>query len=491
MSKKIIIIGAGIVGASIARELSKYKNFEILLLEKEIDVCLGVSKANTAILHAGYDDDFEKFPIRASLCCMGNQLWHELVKELHIPVVWSGSLVVARNENERKTLNELYFRGLKNGVANLKLIDKDVLIKMEPNITKSAISALFAPSAGIISPYEAVFALVENAVNNGAKLILDKKVKKIKFGKRKEVITNFNSYKFDYAVNAAGLYGDEISRMAGIENFSIFPRKGEYFIFDKNLGRCTNHILFPIPTNKSKGIVISFTVEGNTIIGPNAQDVFSKDDTSTTKIGLEEVYNGAKKLVRKIPKKKYCIRNFAGLRIEPTNGDFIIKDYKEVEGFINAVGTRSPGFTAAPAIAKKICSIIEKNLGKELEKKDNFNPIRIPIPRFNEQNILKKDELIKKNLGYGKIICRCEKVSMAEVLEAIKRGARTIDGVKFRTRAGMGRCQGGFCSFRVMEILAKELNISIVDIEKKEKGSRMVICETKDLYREEYDRKRC
>lgn len=483
--KKIVIIGAGIIGACIARELSKYENFKIFLLEKEVDVCLGISKANTAILHAGFDDDKDKFPLRATLCSKGNYLWHDLVKKLHIPVLWSGSLVVATNDEQMNTLHELLKRGIKNKVPGLEVINRTKLLEIEPNIIKSAGGALYAKTAGVISPYEAVFALIENSIDNGTKLILNTKVKDFKFKKTKEVITNSGSYKFDYVINASGLYGDEISKLAGINDFTINPRKGEYYLFDKSFGRSTNHIVFPTPTKKSKGIVVSFTVENHTLIGPNAQDVSSKEDYSTTHIGLDEVYGNAKQLVWKIPPKEQCIRNFAGLRPESSTGDFIVKNYPEVEGFINVVGIRSPGLTAAPAIGEMVRLIIEKDMDEKLYRKDNFNPIRKPIIRFEEQSIQKQDVLIQRNPKYGKIICRCETVSEAEIIEAIKRGATTVDGVKFRTRAGMGRCQGGFCSFRVMEILSRELNLSKTTIDKKGKASQMVICTTKDLFGDE------
>lgn len=481
MAKRVVIIGGGITGACIARELSKFDNLDITLIEKEADVGMGVSKSNTAIIHAGYDDEKDKYPIRAELCSRGNYLWQTLVKELEIPCIWTGSLVIARDEPEIDVLEELLRRGIENNVRGLEIIDRERLIKMEPNITDNAVSALWAPTAGVISPYEAVFGLIENAVANGVKLRLDTEVTDIKIGIKNKVITTSGNFECDYIINAAGLYSDKISRMVGIDSFEIIPRKGQYFLFDKSWGKSSNHILFPVPTSVSKGILVSFTVEGHTLIGPDAQDVKSKEDTSTTRESLEEIYAGAQKIVKKIPPRNLCIRNFAGLRPEPTEGDFIISGYRDIEGFINVAGIRSPGLASAPAIAEKVIDIL-REMDLKLEKKKNFIPKRKAIVKFNDVPYWQKEELIKANPAYGRVICRCETVTEAEIIEAIKRGARTVDGVKFRTRAGMGRCQGGFCSFRVMEILSRELKISRDSVTKKGRSSKMVICGTKDLY---------
>ena len=480
---RIVVIGAGVVGSAIARELSKYENLNITLIEKNPDVGWGVSKANSGIIHAGFDDDPDKYPTRARLCVLGNSLWHKWVDELEIPTKWTGAMVVALNDEHMKVIDTLYKRGQRNKVPQLKILDKDTVHKMEPNISDNAIGALFAPTEGVFLPYEATIALVENAVSNGVKLLTNTRVTDIKYnGEIKSVITNHGEIETDFVINATGLYGDEISKLVGIDYFTIHPRKGEYYLFDKSYGPSSNHILFPTPSPVSKGILVNFTVEGHTYIGPNAQDIEDKEDTSTTRHGLNFVYEKAKLLVKKLPPRRACIRNFAGLRPEPSTGDFIIESYETPFGFINAVGTRSPGLTSAPAIAQEVVNIL-KNLDVKLIPKKNFNPYRKRIVSFANLSLEEKDKLIRENPMYANVVCRCEQVTEAEIVEAIKRGATTLDGIKFRTRAMMGRCQGGFCLPRILKIMSRELGKPITEITKKEEKSYVVCCETKDLRR--------
>ncbi|MGQ4834380.1 MAG: NAD(P)/FAD-dependent oxidoreductase [Candidatus Asgardarchaeia archaeon] len=477
-TQRILIIGAGIVGTSIARELAKFENLEIYLIEKEADVGWGSTKANSALIHGCYTENRHKVPLRAKLCKMGNILWREIVKDLEIPSIWPGAYIVALDDDQVKTLEKMKATGEDNGIPGLKIIDGDELRKVEPNINPSAVAALYSPTVGIISPYEAAIALMENAIDNGVKLYLNSKVLDIKVSNNEfTVITSKKEFKVDFVINAAGLYGDEISKMVGINYFTIRPRKGEYFLFDKSLGKYTNHVLFPTPTPISKGILVTFTVDGHTMIGPNARDIDDKEDTSTTRDGLREVYEGAKKLVPNLPPIKYAITTFAGLRPEPSTEDFIIQDYKEVPGFINAVGTRSPGLTSAPAIAVEVRKILGRYIN--LIEKKKFKRFRKPIIRFSTLSNEEREELIKKDKRYGNIVCRCELVTEAEIVEAIRRGASTLDGIKFRVRAGMGRCQGGFCTPKIIKIMSRELNIKPTEITKKGNGSYLLVAETK------------
>ncbi len=476
--QKVLVIGAGIVGTAIARELSKFENLKIYLVEKEADVGWGATKANSALVHGCYTEDKHKVPLRAKLCKMGNILWREIVKDLDIPSVWPGAYIVALNEEQIKTLENMKATGEENEIPGLKIISGEELRKVEPNINPSAIAALYSPTVGIISPYEAAIALTENAIDNGVKLYLNSKVQDIKISSDKfTVITTKREFKVDFVINAAGLYGDEISKMVGINYFTIKPRKGEYFLFDKSLGKYTNHVLFPTPTPISKGILVTFTVDGHTMIGPNARDIDDKEDTSTTRDGLKEVYEGAKRLIPNLPPIKYAITTFAGLRPEPSTEDFIIQDYEEVPGFINAVGTRSPGLTSAPAIAVEIREILSKYIN--LTEKRKFKKFRKSITRFSTLSNKKREKLIKKDKRYGHIICRCELVTEAEIIEAIRRGANTLDGIKFRVRAGMGRCQGGFCTPKIIKIMSRELNIKPTEVTKKGNGSYLLVAETK------------
>jgi len=378
MKTKVIIIGAGISGASIARVLSKYENLEIHLVEREADVGWGVSKANTALIHGGYDDDPDKYPMRAKLCIRGNRLWHQWVKELEIPHIWNGALIIALKDEDFDELEQLLERGQRNGVPEMKIIDKEGLFHLEPNVNPNALGALWVPIVGQIGPIPAVIAIVENAVANGVKLHLETEVRGIKVenGEVKGVETNNGFIEADVVINAAGLYADEISEMAGVDYFEIHPRKGEYWIFDEGIPS-PNHVLFPTPTPISKGVVVTTEISGHLMIGPNAQDLPKdyKDDTSTTREGLEEVWQKAQEIWPNLPPRWKVIRTFAGLRPEPTGGDFIIKAEEEVHGFINVAGIRSPGLTSAPAIGYEVRDIIERDLGIKLKEKEKWNPL--------------------------------------------------------------------------------------------------------------------
>jgi len=491
---KVAIIGAGISGASIARVLSRYENLEVHLIEKAHDVSCGVSKANTALIHGGYDDDPEKYPIRAKLCIRGNRLWHQWVKELEISHIWSGALIVAIKEKDFDELEKLLERGRKNNVPEMRIVDREELFHLEPNITKKAIGALWVPIVGQIGPIIAVIALVENAILNGVKTHLETEVRGIKVedGEVKGVETNNGFIEADIVINAAGLYADEIARMVGIDYFEIHPRKGEYWLFDDTVPG-PRRVLFPTPTPISKGIVVTTEISGHLMIGPNAQDLppEEKDNLATTREGLEEVWEGAKKLWPQLPPRSKVIRTFAGLRAEPTGGDFIIKSEKEVWGFINVAGIRSPGLTSAPAIAYEVADIIERDLGIELKEKAKWNPYRKEITHFFMMTPEQANEAVKKNPAYGKIVCRCNNVSEGDILEAIERmkfiGVKTpsIDSVKFRTKATTGTCQGSFCRVKMVQLLAKEYGIEPWRVTLKGKGSEIGVGDVKAILRGE------
>ncbi len=488
---RIIIIGAGITGMSIARELSKFENLKIIVLEKNSDVGWGISKANTALIHGGYDDDPDKYPVRARLCVKGNSIWHRWVEELQIPHIWNGALVVAKTPREMEELKILFERGKRNGVKDMKILDRDELIKMEGEVHPEAMGALWIPTVGQIGPMPAVIALAENVVDNGVKILLDTIVKdvEVRDNEVKGVHTNRGFIEGDIVINAAGLYADEISRMAGVDYFRIFPRKGEYWIFDDSVGSKPEHVLFPAPTRKSKGVVVTTEVSGHLMIGPNAKDQEDKEDLSNTQEGLEEVWDKAKLIWPKLPPRSKVIRTFAGLRPETERGDFIIRA-EEVYGFINVAGIRSPGLTAAPAIAQEVREIIERDLEIKLKRKEGWNPYRRDIAHFFMMDDSEISLKIAENPAYGKIVCKCNKVSEGDILEAIGRMKRigvnvpSIDSVKFRTKATTGTCQGSFCRVRIAAILAREYNMPLWKVTLKGKGSEIGVGHVKALLQE-------
>ncbi|MBO3801868.1 MAG: NAD(P)/FAD-dependent oxidoreductase [Thermoproteota archaeon] len=484
--EKIAIIGAGIIGASIARVLSRYENIEIHLIEMETDVGWGVSKANTAILHAGYDDDPFLYPNRAKYCVRGNYLWRKWSKQLQIRTSWNGSLVLSFSKEDEEELYNLLERGERNGVKGLRIIEKREIQKLEENVSPNVTLALWAPTAGQISPFEAVAALVENAVENGVILHLETKVLDIvEDGTRiTKLVTNNGEIEVDWVINAAGLYADYIAKLVGEEDFKITPRKGEYFLFNDRAKPKVSRILFPAPKPKSKGVVVTTTVDGNLMIGPNATDLpeDEKENRETTQEGLEEVWREASKLVKNLPSKSEVIKTFAGLRPEPTGGDFVIRPHNSLLGFINVAGIRSPGITSAPAIAYEVPKML-LHLGARLILKKNWNPIRRRIVKFSRSSNRRKRELIAMNPLYGNIVCQCEMVTEAEVVEAIRRGAKTVEGVKLRTRAGMGKCQGAFCRIKIAMILSRELKIKPWQVKVKGTGSEIGVGDLFSLLR--------
>jgi len=474
------IIGAGVIGSAIARQLAKYQ-INLIVVEKGADVCSGTSKANSGIVHAGYAA--KPGTLKAKFNALGNTLFDQVCQELKVPFERNGTFVVAVAEDNVKMLEELYQRGITNGIPNLEIItDKNRIKNMEPSITDEVSSVLFAPTGGIISPYDLTIGLAENAYSNGVQFQFNSEVTKIDVKENyKSIQTIYNEIKAKVVINAAGVYADAISRMAGLDYFSITPRKGEYILLDKKSIEL-NRVLFPIPTSISKGIVVSPTYEKHIFLGPNAQEVNDKDEKSTTTEGFLEIIKGGRKLIPNLPINQ-AIVTYAGLRAVSNTNDFIIEPTK-VEGFINVAGIQSPGLSASLAIAERVIEIINE-IGTELAPNPSFNPIREIPPRFATSSNETRHQLISQNPEYGNIICRCEHVSEAEVKAAIHRplGATTLDGIKFRTRLGMGRCHGGFCTNRVLKILSEELDLPVEDISKKGPSSELVVGKTKDLQR--------
>ncbi|OIO33648.1 MAG: hypothetical protein AUJ70_02940 [Candidatus Omnitrophica bacterium CG1_02_40_15] len=466
----VAIIGAGVIGTSIARELSRYK-LDIALLEKETELAFGVSKSNSGIIHPGTQNP--PGSLKGKLCVQGNFLIRKVSKELSVDFKEVGELIVAFNENEIKELLHLKKEAEILGVYGLKIVDRAWLKENEPNLNSEAVCGLYAPTAGIISPYRLVYDIAENAIRNGVEIHTETKVINIiKAGGYFEIGASRGLFKAKYLINAAGLFADEISKMLGINDFRIRPRKGEEFILDKKKENLTSHLIFPLPSKISKGVLIIKTADGNPMIGPTAEDIEDKEDFSTSESGFSKVLSSARRLVPSINDKD-IIAYFAGLR--PVAGDdFIIRHEKRAPGFINVAGIQSPGLTASPAIALLVASILKDN-GMALRRKLIFYAHRKKTMHIFARPFSKTKKLIKKDASYGDIVCRCEMVSSKEIMDAIKRGAKTMDGVKFRTRAQSGRCHGSFCTTRIMKILAEETRTPLTGITKRGKGSEIVI----------------
>jgi glycerol-3-phosphate dehydrogenase len=474
----VAIIGAGIIGTAIARELSRY-DLNLVIIEKDSDVANGATKANSAIVHAGFDP--EPGTLKARLNAEGNRLFADLCHELDVPFQQTGSLVIAFCQEEQKTLQQLYERGLENGVPKLELVDREKLHRMEPGLNEAAIKALYAPTAGICDPYLMAIALAECAVENGAVIKFDSPVRAITRTEQGFCINCGNEeVTARYIINAAGLYADEINAMINKPFFKIKPSRGEYFLLDKHTGRHARHVLFPCPTKLGKGVLVASTAHGNLIIGPNAEWVDSKEATQTTAAGLHFVRTNAEKIKKNLPFNE-VITSFSGLRAKTEQGDFIIGETEEAPGFINVAGIDSPGLAAAPGIAVYVTSLLE-NLTGPLQKKNNFKPKAKKHTPFMELDAAAKEELIKADQRFGRVICRCENITEGEIVRAINGpvGARTVDGIKKRTRPGGGRCQGGFCGPRVMQIIARELNLTLPEIKKDNPGSYILTGTTKN-----------
>lgn len=467
----VIIIGAGVSGAAVARELSRY-DAKICVLEKEEDVCCGTSKANSAIVHAGFDA--ETGTMKAKLNVRGNERMEQLSKELDFPFRRIGSLVVCGSEEELPRLQELYERGIANGVKNLRIIDQKELKEIEPNISDDAYAALHASTAGIVCPFEMNIAMAENANMNGVEFRFDTEVtgfeRKMGYW---QICTDKGVFRTKYIVNAAGVYADKLHNMVSEKKLHITARRGEYCLLDKSAGMHVKRTIFSLPDALGKGILVTPTVHGNLLLGPTATDIENKEGVNTTRDGLLQIAERAGKNVKNIPMRQ-VITSFAGLRAHEDGNDFVIGEVEDAEGFIDCAGIESPGLTASPAIGEMIAMMLKEKLN--LQKKENFIAERKGILTPKTLSIEEKNKLIRQKPEYGNIICRCEMITEGEIMDAIHRplGAKSLDGVKRRTRAGMGRCQAGFCSPRTMEILARELEIPLEKVTKSGGGSRII-----------------
>ena len=473
----VVVVGGGIIGGAILRELTRYR-LKVCLLEKQSDVAMGQSRANSGIVHAGFDAPVGS--LKAKFNVLGNAMMENYAKELSVKFKRNGSLVVAFSAEDMVTLSELKARGEENGVTDLKILDADSLFELEPNISKNALGALYAPTGGIVCPYKLTVAAVGNAMDNGADLYTNFEVSSIsgKFGDFTISSQDGQNVKTKIIINCAGIGCQKIANLAGDYSFTIGGRKGEYILLDRECENFVKQTLFFTPSKKGKGILVSPTVDGNIILGPTAKEV---DDANvlTSEEGLKEVQEKASKMCENVPFGQ-TITSFAGTRAFCDRHDFIIEESKSVSGLINCAGIESPGLTSAPAIAK---FVVEKLVSSRIDLRFNtsFNGHREPTDFFNSLSIEQKNQLIKEKPEYGKIVCRCEKITEGEIIHAIKTNppATDIDAVKRRTRAGMGRCQGGFCQPQVAEIIARELGIPLEKVTKFGKGSYLLRGKTK------------
>ena len=466
----VLIIGAGVTGCAIARELS-HTGLKIALSDACDDVAMGASRANSAIVHAGYD--CVPGTLMAKLNVRGNEMFDDVCESLNVPLLRVGSFVIAFGEEDEKELNNLLERGRANCVPGLEIISGERAREMEPKLSDDVTAALWAPTAGITCPYELTIAMSENARANGADILLRKRAVAIDYA-NDEFTVKFEdgtSVSAKYVVNAAGVYADEVARLIGDDSFTISPRKGEYMLLDKQ-ALCVGTVIFQTPSKLGKGVLVSPTVDGNIFAGPTAQDKVEKNDTQTTPEGLAELKKFSLKSVPTLNLRQ-VITSFAGVRAQPSTGDFIIRPSDKNARFIHAAGICSPGLSSAPAIAEYVRGLI-KEAGADTAERADAIYVREHAKPFRSMDAEERAEAYKRNPLYGRIICRCETVTEAEIVDAIHRGATTVDGVKRRTRAGMGRCQGGFCAPRVMEILSRELGVPTESLTKFGVKSYMV-----------------
>jgi glycerol-3-phosphate dehydrogenase len=467
----VAVVGAGVSGAAVARRLSSYR-VSVAVLERRADVSFGVSKANSGIIHAGFHH--KPSTLKARLELRGNFMFDALKAELGFPFRRVGILVAAFSYEEMKTVDALYAQGSANGVPQLEIVGRERLLMLEPKLSPDVVGGLWAPTGGIIEPYRFVFALVENALGNGARLLTDFQVTEARYsgGRWRIGSGDGRSVKARRVVNAAGLYADEVSALFGAEEYRITPRKGEEFILDRNSAGLPGRVVFPVPARNSKGVLVIPTVEGTVMIGPTAEDVRDKEDVSTTPENLKRVFDLASRMVGGISTRD-VITSFAGLRPALPGDDFFIALSAKAPGFVQVAGIQSPGLTASPAIAEMVKDLLKKD-GLTLTEKPDFNPLIPKAKKARELGVEDLAELARQDPSHAHIVCRCEKVSEAEVVEAIRKGHTTLDGIKFYTRAGMGRCQGGFCTYRILSIIHRETGLPIERITKRGSGSSLV-----------------
>lgn len=472
MNSDVIIIGAGVTGCAIARYLTRY-DVSVMVLERNEDVCTGTSKANSGICHAGFDA--KEGSLKAKLNVAGNKMMEALSRELDFPFIRNGSLVLCEKEEDMPRLQELLERGKKNGVENLEIIDRSTLEKLEPNITRYAVGALYAKDGGIVDPFMLTIALGENAADNGTKFIFNSEVTDIEKSSGGYIVkTTEGNYEAKIVINAAGVYADKIHNMVSEDKMHIVERRGEYFLLDKSAGSYVKSTIFALPTALGKGILVSPTTHGNLIVGPTANDIEDKDDTATTAAGLQEIRDMVDKRVVNCPLNQ-VITSFSGLRAHGDRGDFIIEEVKDAPHFIDVAGIESPGLTSAPAIGVMVSDMVRDMLS--LKENAKFDPKRNGILHPFTMSDEERDKLIKEKPSYSSIVCRCEMITEGEIIDALTRTlpAKSLDGVKRRVRAGMGRCQAGFCSPRVMELICKYTGCSMEEVTKFGGASRQIL----------------
>lgn len=480
----VAIIGAGVVGCAIARELSKYR-IKACVIEREEDVCCGTSKANSAIIHAGFDATPGK--LKARLNVQGNAMMDQLSKDLDIPFQRNGSLVVCTKDQNREDLEKLLEKGKANGVPDLRILERKELLTLEPNLSDDITCALLAPTGGIVCPFHMTIAFAENAYTNGMEFFLNTEVRQIhktSNGYQLEVLKKETDttelMEAKTIINAAGVYADIFHNMVSNEKLHITARKGEYMLLDKTAGTHVSHTIFQLPGKMGKGVLVTPTVHGNLLVGPTATDIENKESVNTTAEGLDTLSQKAGISVKNLPLRQ-VITSFAGLRAHEDQDDFVIGEATDAEGFFDAAGIESPGLSSAPAIGVMVAEMVAAKLN--LNENPDFIGIRNGILNPNTLSMEERNKLIKEKPAYGNIICRCEMITEGEIIDAIKRplGARSLDAVKRRTRAGMGRCQSGFCSPRTMEILEREVPMSMFDITKNGGRSKFVVGYNKEI----------
>jgi len=474
----VVIIGGGVVGCAIARELSKYKT-SIAVLEKEDDVGWGISCRNSGVVHAGFN--YKSGTLRAQLCVEGNKSFAKLCHELDVPYKKIGKVIVAQKKEEIRELKKLKTQGEKNKVGGLQIIDSAELKRLEPNV--KGIAALYSPETAIISPYLLTIALAENALTNGVSFFLNTEAKSIAKLRNSDFRINTNKGEFtsSYVINSAGLYSDKVAHMVEKDKYRIYPCRGEYYVLDKNASWIINHLIYPVPKAGTGGLGVHFTptIDKNILIGPSNEYIKQKDNLSTTSQIMKMLSAEAQKFLPLISSRD-IIRSYSGIRAKqapPSEGgywDFVIEESNSVNNFINLIGIESPGLASAQPIAKRVVEIINKK--EKLSPNSNFNPFRKGILRFEEQDEETKKALIKQDPDYGEIICRCEQVTKKEILEAINNplGAKSLISIKYRSRAMMGRCQGGYCQTRIMEILRESFKLSPQEINLKGNNSYLL-----------------
>jgi len=467
----VAVVGAGVSGASIARKLSAY-TCDTVVLEKECDVSFGVSKTNSGVIHGGFH--YPTSLLKGRLEVLGNIMFDTLQQQLHFPFKRCGILVVAFTVEEMKTIEKLYMQGTANKIIGLEICNRERIHTIEPTLNADVVGGLHAPSGGVIEPYRYVFSLIESAKKNGVTVKTDFRVARAEKHNSHFLIhaENGERVRARFLVNAAGLYADEVSRACGAEGFHIIPRKGQEYLLDRNASGLPGKVVFPVPNPTSKGILVIPTPEGTCMVGPTAVEQEDKEDASTSQENFEKIFHSARRLIPKISERD-IITCFAGLRPALSGGDFYIAESEQQPQLIQVAGIQSPGLTAAPAIGEYVKDLL-KSAGLVLTERPDFDPMIDEVPRIRRLSPYEADELIRENPAYGEIVCRCESVSEAEIVAAIRRGHTTMDGIKFYTRAQMGRCQGGFCTYKIMKILQRETGMSIEQISKRGAESGLI-----------------